>query len=193
MQPAWWDEYEAGSHSPESSPTRELPVSSSVPDSSSTPRSHAASPHQPAANGNVHSHTAAESSKAQPPQSAVSLTDAVRTLAASGQWVSPVQSDRKRPPPRYEHAAAIVGHHLYIIGGNCGELTECDHMWWNHVPMLLVCCTVPYVPLRFNGQQHMYDQALYLKAWVQIAIMPGDKAVAQADKHCNAVHAAQTC
>ena len=111
-----------------------------MPDSSSTPRSHAASPRHPAANGDAHSHTAAESSKAQSPQSAVSLTDAVKTLAASGQWVSPVQSDRKRPPPRYEHAAAIVGHHLYIIGGNCGELADCHHAYVAASDVAGVCC-----------------------------------------------------
>ena len=34
-----------------------------------------------------------------------------------------MQPDAKHPPPRYEHAANLVGHSLYIIGGNCGKLT----------------------------------------------------------------------
>lgn len=40
----------------------------------------------------------------------------------TGSWVDPMQSDAKHPPPRYEHAASLVGHSLYIVGGNCGKL-----------------------------------------------------------------------
>lgn len=119
LQPSWWDEYDSGLYSSQSSPHKELPVSSGIPDSNGTP---AASPRYAAANGSSHSNAAANSPKSQHAQPATSLSQAVQTLAAPGHWASPMQPGSKHPPPRYEHAANLVGHHLYIIGGNCGEL-----------------------------------------------------------------------
>lgn len=118
--PSWWDEYDAGQHSSQSSPHRELPVSSGIPDSNGTPRSHTASPRHPAANGSSHCDASAGTLEAQPSRTATSLQDAVKTLDVSGQWANPMQPDSKHPPPRYEHAANLVGHSLYVIGGNCG-------------------------------------------------------------------------
>ena len=40
--------------------------------------------------------------------------------APVGVWSSPFLEGPKRPPPRYEHAAATVGPNLYVLGGNCG-------------------------------------------------------------------------
>ncbi|CAL8471826.1 g11368 [Coccomyxa elongata] len=37
-----------------------------------------------------------------------------------GVWSAPFVEGPKRPPPRYEHAAAALGPNLYIVGGNCG-------------------------------------------------------------------------
>ena len=34
--------------------------------------------------------------------------------------VSPYISSNKRPPPRYEHAVALVGSQMILIGGSCG-------------------------------------------------------------------------
>ena len=120
VQPSWWDEYESGINSSQSSPHRELPVSSSIPESNGTPSSPAASPRRPAANGSSHSE-ASDTLKAQHKRKATSLSEAIQTVATPGQWASPMQSDSKHPPPRYEHAASLVGHSLYVIGGNCGE------------------------------------------------------------------------
>ena len=39
-----------------------------------------------------------------------------------GEWTAVVVEGSKRPPPRYEHAHAVLGNSMYIIGGNCGEL-----------------------------------------------------------------------
>ncbi|DBA75236.1 hypothetical protein WJX77_011618 [Trebouxia sp. C0004] len=117
--PSWWDEYDSAVNSSQSSPHRELPVSSSIPNSNGTPSSPAASPRRPAANGSLHSETSA-TLKAQHTQKATSLSEAIQTVAAPGQWASPMQPDSKHPPPRYEHAASLVGHSLYVIGGNCG-------------------------------------------------------------------------
>ncbi len=120
MQPSWWDEYDSEINSSQSSPHRELPVSSSIPESNGTPSSPAASPRRPAANGSSHSQ-ASDTLKAQHQRKATSLSEAIQTVATPGQWASPMQSDSKHPPPRYEHAASLVGHSLYVIGGNCGE------------------------------------------------------------------------
>lgn len=117
--PSWWDEYDAGMSSSQSSPHRELPVSSSIPDSNGTASSPAASPRRAAANGRSHRDDT-DSPKAQHTQKATSLSNAVQRLVAPGQWVSPIQSNSKHPPPRYEHAASLVGRNLYVIGGNCG-------------------------------------------------------------------------
>lgn len=118
-QPSWWDEYDEGLHSTSSSPHRELPVSSNVPNSNGT-GSDTASPRHPAANGNASS-SPAGTPKVQHTQGAMSLQEAVQTRAVTGSWVSPMQPDAKHPPPRYEHAANLIGHSLYIVGGNCGE------------------------------------------------------------------------
>ena len=120
LQPSWWDEYDAGMSSSQSSPHRELPVSSSIPDSNGTASSPAASPRRAAANGRSHSDDT-DSPKAQHTQKATSLSSAVQRLVAPGQWVNPIQANSKHPPPRYEHAACLVGRNLYVIGGNCGK------------------------------------------------------------------------
>lgn len=120
MQPSWWQEHEEGLYSSSSSPHRELPVSSSIPNGDGTPRSDAVSPRHPAANGNLSS-SPAGTPKAQHTQQATSLQEAVNAIRVTGSWVNPMQPDAKHPPPRYEHAANLVGQSLYIVGGNCGE------------------------------------------------------------------------
>ncbi len=40
--------------------------------------------------------------------------------APIGVWSAPYVEGPKRPPPRYEHASAVIGSQLYIFGGNCG-------------------------------------------------------------------------
>ncbi|KAK9814161.1 hypothetical protein WJX72_001384 [[Myrmecia] bisecta] len=35
-------------------------------------------------------------------------------------WFTPRVNGSKRPPPRYEHAVAAIGHSMYVVGGNCG-------------------------------------------------------------------------
>ncbi len=149
MQPSWWDEYESELNSAQSSPHRELPVSSSIPDSNGTPSSPAASPRRPAANGSSHSE-ASDTLKAQHKQKATSLSEAIQRVAALGQWASPMQSDSKHPPPRYEHAASLVGHSLYVIGGNCGEpailCSGAAHVWHAGLLLLYLPCQLVCMP-----------------------------------------------
>lgn len=121
VQPSWWHEHEEGLYSSSSSPHRELPVSSGIPNGNGTPRSDTASPHRHAANGNLSS-SPASTPKAQHSRQLTSLQQAVQTVGVAGCWVDPMQSDAKHPPPRYEHAAHLIGHSLYIVGGNCGKL-----------------------------------------------------------------------
>ncbi|KAK9821109.1 hypothetical protein WJX81_006949 [Elliptochloris bilobata] len=40
--------------------------------------------------------------------------------AAVGAWAAPYVEGARRPPPRYEHAVAELGGHMYVVGGNCG-------------------------------------------------------------------------
>lgn len=120
VQPAWWHEHEDGLYSSSSSPHRELPVSSSIPNGNGTPRSETASPRHAAASGSPTPSPSA-TPKARHTQQATSLQETLRTVCVTGSWLDPMQPDAKHPPPRYEHAGNLVGHSLYIIGGNCGE------------------------------------------------------------------------
>ncbi len=43
--------------------------------------------------------------------------------APVGVWSAPYVEGPKRPPPRYEHASAVVGSQLFVFGGNCGGST----------------------------------------------------------------------
>ncbi|EIE23784.1 galactose oxidase [Coccomyxa subellipsoidea C-169] len=60
--------------------------------------------------------------------------------APLGVWSTPFVEGPKRPPPRYEHAAATVGPNLYVLGGNCGGrylgdvwILALDTMTWSPV------------------------------------------------------------
>lgn len=43
----------------------------------------------------------------------------VAEVVVEGSWVSPYIASDRRPPPRYEHATALVGSQLFVVGGNC--------------------------------------------------------------------------
>lgn len=45
---------------------------------------------------------------------------ALEAAAAADAWVAPHMEGARRPPPRYEHAVAELGGHMYVVGGNCG-------------------------------------------------------------------------
>ena len=49
------------------------------------------------------------------------------TLEAApvGVWSAPYVEGPKRPPPRYEHASAVIGSQLFVFGGNCGGSCAC--------------------------------------------------------------------
>lgn len=42
----------------------------------------------------------------------------VAEVLVEGSWVSPYIDDSKRPTPRYEHSAVLVGNSVFLIGGN---------------------------------------------------------------------------
>lgn len=44
----------------------------------------------------------------------------VAEVVVEGSWVSPYITSDKKPPPRYEHAVALLNNQIYVIGGNCG-------------------------------------------------------------------------
>lgn len=75
----------------------------------------------PAANGVAAAAGAAQQAGgAQPPAAPAPKSRSVAEVVVEGSWVSPYISSDKRPPPRYEHATALVGSELFIIGGNYG-------------------------------------------------------------------------
>lgn len=89
----------------------------------------------PAANGVAGSQPAAAGSSGTPAAAAAATpplpkTRSVAEVVVEGSWVSPYISSDKRPPPRYEHATALIGSELFVIGGNYGGL----------------CCPPPLVP-----------------------------------------------
>ena len=45
--------------------------------------------------------------------------------APVGVWSAPYTEGPKRPPPRYEHASAVIGSQLFVFGGNCGGSCAC--------------------------------------------------------------------
>ncbi|PRW20510.1 acyl- -binding domain-containing 4 [Chlorella sorokiniana] len=63
---------------------------------------------------------AAQQAGAPPPAPPAAKSRSVAEVVVEGSWVSPYISSDKRPPPRYEHATALVGSELFIIGGNYG-------------------------------------------------------------------------
>lgn len=83
----------------------------------------------PTANGTAEGAPAAaagEAPPAAPPAPAAAgggrpapKSRSVTEVVVEGSWVSPYISDR-RPPPRYEHATALIGSELFIVGGNYG-------------------------------------------------------------------------
>lgn len=87
--------------------------------------SEAAEPPHPAANGTAPKQpagtggTGAPAAAAAPP-APLPKTRSVAEVVVEGSWVSPYISSDKRPPPRYEHATALIGSELFVIGGNYG-------------------------------------------------------------------------
>ena len=45
----------------------------------------------------------------------------LKAALREGQWVQPQMRGDRIPVPRYEHACALIGHSMYVVGGNCGE------------------------------------------------------------------------
>lgn len=56
----------------------------------------------------------------------------VAEVVVEGSWVSPYISSDKRPPPRYEHATALIGAELFVVGGNYGA--RAGWLAWRHWP-----------------------------------------------------------
>ena len=48
----------------------------------------------------------------------------LKAALREGQWGQPQMRGDRIPVPRYEHACALIGHSMYVVGGNCGE-----HLW----------------------------------------------------------------
>lgn len=44
----------------------------------------------------------------------------VAEVVVEGSWVCPYIASAKKPPPRYEHAVALVGNRMIVAGGNYG-------------------------------------------------------------------------
>eukprot|EP00850_Spirogloea_muscicola_P004934 SM000022S07148 [mRNA] locus=s22:202957:208318:+ [translate_table: standard] len=53
-----------------------------------------------------------------PPAEAPALAKELTSLAHSDEWLLQEVVGRK-PPPRYQHAATLLGRKMYVVGGNC--------------------------------------------------------------------------
>jgi hypothetical protein len=71
----------------------------------------------------------------------------VAEVVVEGSWVSPYISSDKRPPPRYEHATAIIGSELFIVGGNYGA-PACPPAGSRLLP---VCCSLWFASCWLSG------------------------------------------
>lgn len=122
MQSSWWDIHESTQSSPRQNTQTELPVSSSIPSSNNETSS------KQHTNGNLTSggkdKPTSAATAAEP--ASKSLQEFASAMQASGPWTELTASGNKRPPPRYEHAANVVGRTLYIVGGNCSKSSADD-------------------------------------------------------------------
>ncbi|KAK9844326.1 hypothetical protein WJX74_000823 [Apatococcus lobatus] len=98
-QPDWW----ARSHEARPQPSSKPPVAAT-----------AAAP-APAATATAPSPPAAPTENGHVPGASSSLEEA----GQPGEWFPVETSGPKRPPPRYEHAVAVIGSSMYMVGGNC--------------------------------------------------------------------------
>ncbi|KAK2079446.1 hypothetical protein QBZ16_003138 [Prototheca wickerhamii] len=64
----------------------------------------------------------AESSSSGP----VAKTRSVAEVVVEGSWVSPFIASSRRPPPRYEHAVALLGSKMVVLGGCFSGRYLCD-------------------------------------------------------------------
>ncbi|PSC67948.1 acyl-binding domain-containing 4-like isoform X1 isoform A [Micractinium conductrix] len=107
--PAWWAQHTAGGAGAGADDT---PAANGVPPP----------PAAAAADGDAAPSASAPAAAPPPPPPPVPApkTRSVAEVVVEGSWVSPYISSDKRPPPRYEHATALIGSELYVVGGNYG-------------------------------------------------------------------------
>eukprot|EP00887_Chlorella_sp_A99_P000351 scaffold13.g351.t1 len=55
-----------------------------------------------------------------PPSAPSPKARSVAEVVVEGSWVCPYIASAKKPPPRYEHAVALVGNRMVLVGGNYG-------------------------------------------------------------------------
>ena len=75
----------------------------------------------PAAAPTAAADAAASSPAALPTQNghALQTPSSLDEAGQPGEWVPIETAGPKRPPPRYEHAVAVIGSSMYMVGGNC--------------------------------------------------------------------------
>jgi len=69
---------------------------------------------------------AAAAADGGPAESGVSISHVFQ----EGTWVVIQQDDAKKPLPRYEQGAALMGPNLYIMGGHYSEYTPSVKCTW---------------------------------------------------------------
>eukprot|EP00891_Asterochloris_glomerata_P009781 jgi/Astpho2/9781/gw1.00149.44.1_t len=110
-QPDWWERYqlwEKGAHSKPPTPATQAPKPAPAqPSSAQQPQGGVQSAAQSAAHAVSDTLSVAGSSL-------------LKAALREGQWVQPQMRGDRIPVPRYEHACALIGHSMYVVGGNCG-------------------------------------------------------------------------
>lgn len=146
----------------------------------------AAAADQPAAANGVSEGSTAEQAaggegSAAPPPAIKSRS--VAEVVVEGSWVSPYISSDKRPPPRYEHAAAIIGAELFVVGGNYGALPR-----WRYRPLTFLssCCLLRALACCLDGLPralHLHHPACRRRPLPErhLGPQPGEPHLARAD------------
>jgi hypothetical protein len=71
--------------------------------------------------------------------------------AEAGSWMAPAVGGERRPAARYEHAVALVGNRMFLVGGNSGAQDICAMVLLGGIIIRLLlrvysCCTCMVLP-----------------------------------------------
>ena len=107
-QPDWWAVSQKETPEPSSKPASAMPPAASPAAAAAAPGPSPAA--APAENGHAPG----------PPSS-------LDGVGQPGEWVPVETNSPKRPPPRYEHAVAVISSSMYMVGGNCSASLQQSH------------------------------------------------------------------
>ena len=125
LQPEWWATLDDGKVQEDVQVNGTETQVSEAAAAEPAPAADAEAPPAPAPAQEVSEPAAAaeeeEGAKEAPPAApAPPKSRSVAEVVVEGSWVCPYIATPKKPPPRYEHAVALVGSKMILVGGNYG-------------------------------------------------------------------------